>query len=186
MSFPVSVGGSIGNWYPPTIGYIGCSSVRCEKVVHNAVMSLVCMPFHLVDAFYLHKKAQREPIPTRPNLCAKIVQVLASLGYLIFYTVLFDMLLIGLESHTLYKTMTRVEVDVFDGSSSRFFIQNAWELTREGRFGRVKKELHINFMTEGFLIETTFRGTSSVVMATKMPELEGGSSTRSAARKSDT
>ena len=150
-------------------------------------MLLVCVPFDLRrGCLYLHKKAHREPIPTRPNLCAKIVQVLASLGYLIFYTVLFDMLLIGLESHTLYKTMTRVEVDVFDGSSSRFFIQNAWELTREGRFGRVKKELHINFMTEGFLIETTFRGTSSVVMATKMPELEGGSSTRSAARKSDT
>jgi hypothetical protein len=159
--------------------------------------------FHWKDAFYLHKKAHRESIPTRPNLCAKIVQVLASLGYLIFDAVnedapgpwstavvvvacLFDMLLIGLESHTLYKTMTRVEVDVFDGSSSRLFIRNAWELTREGRFGRVKKELQIKFMTEGFLIETTFRGTSSVVMATKMPELEGGSSTRSAARKSDT
>jgi hypothetical protein len=132
LSFPVSVGGSIGKLYPPTIGYIGCSSSRCEKVVHNAVMSLVCVPFDLVDAFYLHKKAHREPIPTRPNLCAKIVQVLASLGYLIVDTVnqdapgpwstalvtvacLFDILLIGLESHALYKTATPVAV--YDGQN---------------------------------------------------------------------
>jgi hypothetical protein len=51
-------------------------------------MLLVCVPFDLRrGCLYLHKKAHREPIPTRLNLCAKIVQVLASLGYLIFDTV---------------------------------------------------------------------------------------------------
>ena len=185
LSFPVSVGGSIGKWYPPTIGYIGCSSVRCEKVVHNAVMSLVCVPFDLVDAFYLHKKAHREPIPTRPNLCAKIVQVLASLGYLIFDTVnqdapgpwstalvavacLFDILLIGLESHALYKTMTRVEVDVYDGPSSQLknLRATASQVTkiRGGRIGRVTEKVQVTIETEqqgsGFVHDATVSGRS--------------------------
>ena len=37
--------------------------VRCEKVVHNAVMTLVCFPFDLLETCSLHVKAKEEPAP---------------------------------------------------------------------------------------------------------------------------
>jgi hypothetical protein len=121
LSFPVSVGTSIGKLYPPSTGYIGCSSVRCVKVVHNAVMTLVCFPFDLTDAVNLHRKAQADPVRTRPYLCAKITQVVLSSGYLLYDTFrqnapgpgttglvvvacLSDLLLLGCESYALYTT----------------------------------------------------------------------------------
>ena len=122
FSLPVSVGTSIGKLYPPSTGYIGCSSARCVKVAHNAVMTLVCFPFDLVDARNLHKKALDDPVPTRPNLCAKITQVVLNLGYLLYDTIsqnapgpgttvlvvvacLSDLLVLGCESYTLYTTV---------------------------------------------------------------------------------
>ncbi len=120
-SFPVSVGTSIGKLFPPSTGYM-CSSARCVKVAHNAVMTLVCFPFDLVDARNLKKKAWESPAPTRLNLCAKITQVVLSLAYLLYDTVrqdvpgpgttalvvvacLSDLLLLGCESYSLYTTI---------------------------------------------------------------------------------
>ena len=72
FSSPVSDSTCIGKLFPPSTGYIGCSSARSVKVVHNAVMTLVCFPFDLADARNLHKKVEDDPVPTRLNLCAKI------------------------------------------------------------------------------------------------------------------
>ena len=87
-------------------------------------MTLVCFPFDLVDARNLHQKAEDDPVPTRPNLCAKITQVVLSLGYLLYDTIsqnapgpgttalvvvacLSDLLVLGCESYTLYTTIYR-------------------------------------------------------------------------------
>jgi hypothetical protein len=124
FSFPVSAGTSIGKLFPPWRAYIDCSSARCVKVTHNAVMTLVCFPFDLLDARNLHRKAEDDPAPTRLNVCAKITQVVLSLAYLLYDTVrqdapgpgttalvvvacLSDLLLLGCESYTLYTTIHR-------------------------------------------------------------------------------
>jgi hypothetical protein len=136
VSFPITTGCSIGKLFPPrfpsgglggsgeNIGYPGCSSVRCEKLVHNAVMTLACVPFDLMDSFNLHHQALETPISTRRNLCAKIFEVGLSLGYLLYDTLKQDpgvarvdyatalvvvafvcgLLSIGCESYTLYST----------------------------------------------------------------------------------
>jgi len=92
------------------------------KVAHNAVMTLVCFPFDLADARNLHKKAVAHPVPTRLNLCAKIIQVVLSFAYLLYDTIsqnapgpgttvlvvvacLSELLLLGCESYTLYTTI---------------------------------------------------------------------------------
>jgi hypothetical protein len=122
LSFPASVGTSIGKLYPSSTGYIGCSSARCVKVAHNAVMTLVCFPFDLVDARNLHKKALDDPAPTPLDLCAKITQVVLSLGYLLYDTIsqnapgpgttalvvvacLSDLLVLGCEIYTLCRAI---------------------------------------------------------------------------------
>ena len=68
-SLPVVFVFSISKLFPPDElehkYYIGCSSDKCEKVVHNALMTLVCFPFDLVDAYNLGDKAAAEPGATR-------------------------------------------------------------------------------------------------------------------------
>ena len=95
------------------------------KVTQNAVMTLVCPfpSFDLTDAHNLHKKAKDDPVPTRLNLCAKFVQVILSLAYLLYDTVkqdalgfwltalvvvawLTELLVLGCELRTLYMTKT--------------------------------------------------------------------------------
>jgi hypothetical protein len=50
--FPVSTGCTLGKLFPPSHGYIGCSSFQCEKTVHSAVMTLVSFPFDLKIVVY--------------------------------------------------------------------------------------------------------------------------------------
>jgi hypothetical protein len=146
---PINVGCSIGKLFPPRfpiqkqsgsdsskyasgeyfdyIGYPGCSSIRCEKVVHNAVMTLVCVPFDLVELYNLHHIADETPISSRPNLCLKIIKKAAGdLGYLLYDTLqqrapgagskglvaaafLCGLLTIGFESYTLYRTYRKIQ-----------------------------------------------------------------------------
>jgi hypothetical protein len=61
--FPVSAGCTLGKLFPPSNGYIGCSSLQCEKAVHNAVMTLECFPFDLIETCSFHVKAKEEPAP---------------------------------------------------------------------------------------------------------------------------
>ena len=72
LSFPVSVCGSIGKWYPLSIGYIGCSSFRCEKVVHNAVMSLKCMTLTSWMPFTSIRKLMENRFPHDPTCVLKL------------------------------------------------------------------------------------------------------------------
>ncbi len=99
-------------------------------------MTLVNFPFDLIDARNLHKKADSDPVPTRPNLCAKITQVLLSLGYLLYDTIsqnapgpgtttlvvvacLSDLLVLGCESYTLYKAYKTITTEENNPEGSR-------------------------------------------------------------------
>jgi hypothetical protein len=88
--FPVSAGCTLGKLFPPSNGYIGCSSLQCEKAVHNAVMTLVSFPFDFTEAIALHIDAKRGVGLGRLSTCVKLLAVMASLGYLIYDTLLQD------------------------------------------------------------------------------------------------
>lgn len=60
INFLASVSFSVGKLFPPDDGYINCSSVRCLKVVHNAVLTLACFPFDWIDAIIIEKKVMVE------------------------------------------------------------------------------------------------------------------------------
>lgn len=82
--FVASVGCSVGKLFPPDNYF--CSNDRCVKVVHNAVMTFVYYPFDSRNAYMLFLKAMIDPMPSRVELCFKIVQVFASIGYLMYDT----------------------------------------------------------------------------------------------------
>ncbi len=99
INFLASVSFSVGKLFPPDGGYINCSSVRCLKVVHNAVLTLACFPFEWIDAIIIEKKvmvekrqssvgsaAQVQPDlqSDRIRLCVKILQVLVQICYLLY------------------------------------------------------------------------------------------------------
>jgi hypothetical protein len=80
----VIIGCTMGKLFPPSLQYIGCSSSQCQKVVHNAILTLVCFPFDLVEAYCLLEKVYESPLPTRRTACFKVVQIIGGLGYLIY------------------------------------------------------------------------------------------------------
>ncbi len=125
FSFVVSVGCSVGKLFPPGVTGYFCSTNRCSKAVHNSVMTLMIFVLSdLWDCHNLSRKASSDPIPTRPNLCFKIFQVMVSIGYLIYDTLnqdapgpgstalvvlacLAELVVWCWESFTLYKTYDR-------------------------------------------------------------------------------
>ena len=57
------------------------------KVSNNAVFTMMTFPFDMFWTYMALLKARKDPVPTRFNMIIKIIQVIASLGYLIYQTV---------------------------------------------------------------------------------------------------
>jgi len=67
--------------YPPP--YF-CTTSSCSKVVHNSVMTLVCFVGDILECSLLGTKALQDPVPSRLHLCFKIIQIVASFGYIVY------------------------------------------------------------------------------------------------------
>jgi len=61
--------------------------LKCMKVSNNAVFTMMTFPFDMFWTYMALLKARKDPVPTRFNMIIKIIQVIASLGYLIYQTV---------------------------------------------------------------------------------------------------
>ena len=60
---------------------------KCMRVSSNAVLTMMTFPFDMFWTYMVLLKAIQDPVPTRLNMSIKIIQVIVSLGYLIYQTV---------------------------------------------------------------------------------------------------
>ena len=115
---------AIAKLFPPKpLGYF-CSTDRCSKVVHNAVMTLASVPFDLWEAVMLDDAAKKNPIPSRCMLICKIFQTVIPFLYLMWdaaregapgggsitlvvVAALFCVVVFGCQLKTLYTTYLR-------------------------------------------------------------------------------
>ncbi len=119
---------AVGKLFPPKpLGYF-CSTDRCSKVVHNAVMTLASFPFDLWEVVMLDDAAKKAPIPSRRMLFCKLFQTMIPFLYLMWdsaresekgggsitlvvFSALSCVVVFGFQLKTLYKTYLKALSD---------------------------------------------------------------------------
>lgn len=85
MNLFAAIGFTVGKLYP---AQYFCDSLDCNKVVHNAVMTLCLFVFDLADSVMLHMKQtdskNEGTYVSQKGLVCKILNIIVSLAYVVY------------------------------------------------------------------------------------------------------